>query len=181
MTESAPVILVHGGPGAPGSLAPLRRALESTFRVSEPYQRHSDAEPRDSSETRGYAPLTVARHIADLGEIVESFGPRPALVGHSWGAMLALAYAAVYPDTLSRIALVGCGTFDMVAREAYFCAVAERNDRSTHDYDPVEPAAEHVWYDKRGHDEAWQDMLRLQREGVYPWRERHAAARFSTY
>ena len=101
------VIVLHGGPGTAGYLAPLARGLADTFRVSEPFQRGSGAEP-----------LTVARHIADLHELVETSGagPRPALVGHSWGAMLALAYAASYPEAAAALVLVGSGTFDPAAR-----------------------------------------------------------------
>jgi pimeloyl-ACP methyl ester carboxylesterase len=37
---------------------------------------------------------------------------KPSIVGESWGAMLALAYASAYPETTAAIVLVGCGTFD---------------------------------------------------------------------
>ena len=95
------VIVLHGGPGAPGSAAPLARALAGAFRVLEPWQRPS-----------GKTPLTVARHVADLHQIVTSrCSDMPsALVGESWGAMLALAYAAEHPESAGPIALVGCGT-----------------------------------------------------------------------
>ena len=76
------VILIHGGPGASGYMAPVARELADSFQVMEPLQRVSGDEP-----------LTVSRHIADLHELIESGrgGTRPTLVGHSWGAMLALA------------------------------------------------------------------------------------------
>ena len=53
------VIVLHGGPGASGYLAPVTRSLASSFRVLEPFQRGSGGEP-----------LTVARHVADLHEVV---------------------------------------------------------------------------------------------------------------
>lgn len=60
----------------------------------------------------------MARHVADLHEVVRSRcgGTRPALVGESWGAMLALAYAAAHPASAGPLVLVGCGTFDPAAR-----------------------------------------------------------------
>ena len=59
---SGPMVLVlHGGPGAPGGMAPLARRLADSVRVLEPLQRGSGGEP-----------LTVARHVADLHELVES-------------------------------------------------------------------------------------------------------------
>jgi pimeloyl-ACP methyl ester carboxylesterase len=87
---SGPVVVVlHGGPGAIGYMAPVGRGLADSFRVLEPFQRGSRGEP-----------LTVAQHISDLHGVVKSqCGPeRPAIVDSSWGAMLALAYAAAHPD-----------------------------------------------------------------------------------
>jgi len=101
------VIVLHGGPAAAGSAELLAKGLADSFRVIEPYQ-------RGSSDT----PLSVARHIADIHEIVEKIpgGGKPALVGESWGAMLALSYAAAHPQAIDALALVGCGTFDKTSR-----------------------------------------------------------------
>jgi pimeloyl-ACP methyl ester carboxylesterase len=101
------VIALHGGPAAAGSAAPIAHGLADSFRVLEPWQRGSGDEP-----------LTVARHVADLHEVVASCcgGSRPAIVGESWGAMLALAYAAGHPESAGPLALIGCGTFDKTSR-----------------------------------------------------------------
>src|SRR6266851_9900334 len=115
---SGPIVIVlHGGPGAAGYLAPLARGLAEFFRVLEPFQRGSGAEP-----------LTVAQHIADLHEVVKNQceAARPAIVGSSWGAMLALAYAAAHPDSAGPLVLIGCGTFDDVARERMQRVIDER-------------------------------------------------------
>ena len=116
-TSGPVVVVLHGGPAAVGSAAPLARGLAAAFRVLEPWQRGSGGEP-----------LTVARHIADLHGLVESrcAGARPALVGESWGAMLALAYAAVHPASVGPLVLVGCGTFDPVARARMRATLEER-------------------------------------------------------
>ena len=181
------VILLHGGPGAPGYLAPVARELAGSFRVLEPFQRRS-----------GKKPLTVARHVSDLDELVKSHCAerRPAIVGHSWGAMLALAYAAVHPDGVACLALIGCGTFDSVARNHMEANRNARIDKTRRDQmkhfvreipDPderlralgrlirqidsfvlISAEDETEVCDARGHEETWQDMLRLQDEGVYP-------------
>jgi pimeloyl-ACP methyl ester carboxylesterase len=119
------VIVLHGGPAAAGEAAPVARGLADSFRVLEPWQRGSGEEP-----------LTVARHVEDLHALVAGLalesggqeGVRPALVGESWGAMLALAYAAAYPDEVGPIVLVGCGTFDTTARERLVETLEERTD-----------------------------------------------------
>jgi pimeloyl-ACP methyl ester carboxylesterase len=118
--ESGPyVVLLHGGPGAAGQMGPVGRRLGGRFRVVEPLQRAS-----------GEVPLTVARHVADLYDVLRApLQDGPArLVGFSWGAMLALTYAARHPSEVDRVVLVGCGTFDRGSREAYEAAMAERMD-----------------------------------------------------
>jgi pimeloyl-ACP methyl ester carboxylesterase len=187
------VILVHGGPGAPGSLGPVARELARSFRVLEPFQRGSGDEP-----------LTVGRHVADLEDLVRSraAGGRPAVVGHSWGAMLALAWASAHPDGANPLVLVGCGTFDVASRERFrelrdarlddaarrriaslasedldpgaFARAMDGLLRPAYVYDGIEEedagavAESEPGYDARANAETWQDMLRLQAEGVYP-------------
>src|SRR5712671_7361277 len=104
-TSGPQVIVVHGGPGACGSMAPIARALADSFRVLEPFQ-------------SGLA-TTVADHVADLHEVVQSRSDSvaPVVVGHSWGAMLSLAYAAAHPAMVGPLVLVCSGTFDLPSRE----------------------------------------------------------------
>jgi pimeloyl-ACP methyl ester carboxylesterase len=155
------VVVLHGGPGAPGYMAPVARALADTFRVLEPLQRRS-----------GSGLLTVARHVEDLHEVIATMcaGVRPALVGSSWGAMLALAYAAAHSDEATPIVAIGSGTFDLAARARMRLLIDERRSegRSAYDYDRIEAPDETLEVDERGRREAWDDMLRLQAEGVYP-------------
>jgi pimeloyl-ACP methyl ester carboxylesterase len=179
------IVVVHGGPGASGHMAPVARELADTYRVVEPFQRKSADEP-----------ITVARHVADLHEVVEfsAAGSRPALLGTSWGAMLALAYAAAHPGSSGPLVLVGCGTFDAVARHELQRTVAGRMNEAIrarlaaakqltpeaalkasagamtpiYSYDPVASPHEHDEIDVRAHQETWDDMLRLQTEGIYP-------------
>jgi len=182
------VIVLHGGPGAAGEAAPLARGLADCFQVLEPWQRPSGGEP-----------LGVARHVADFHELVQSRcrSGRPALVGHSWGAMLALAYAAEHPAAAGPLVLVGCGTFDTAARARMQAVLDNRmgddlrqrlqrlpqqfpdpDEQLTKRYelskslylcDPIaEEPEETEPLDVRAHLETWSDMLRLQAAGVYP-------------
>jgi pimeloyl-ACP methyl ester carboxylesterase len=134
--------VLHGGPGAPGSAGSLARALAEGFRVLEPLQRRRDDRP-----------LTVARHVADLERVL----PEPtALVGWSWGAMLALSFAARHPSRATSLVLVGCGTYDLQSRAVY---------RSRASGTRVEKPAD---FDEIGHRETWDDAVRLQAEGFEP-------------
>jgi pimeloyl-ACP methyl ester carboxylesterase len=168
-------------------MAPIARRLADAFRVVEPFQRGSADES-----------LTVARHVADLHEVVQSHcgGSRPAVVGHSWGAMLALACAAAHPDSVRSLVLIGCGTFDpearerlrvrrrermgedLLRREARFCQEYPDADERLKavgrlyqlidSFDLISHEDETAACDARAHEETWSDMLRLQGEGVYP-------------
>jgi pimeloyl-ACP methyl ester carboxylesterase len=161
------VIVLHGGPGAPGYMAPVARALADEFVVLEPLQRPS-----------GGAPLTVAQHIADLDEIVRSLGDggggdaRPALIGSSWGGMLALAYAAAHPAAARAVVVIGSGTFDLEARARMRALLDERRGLSFDAQYTFAAAGDEETpgraFDRVANQETWNDMLRLQTEGVYP-------------
>ena len=192
-TTGSPVVVLHGGPGAPGTVASLAQALADAFLVLEPWQRRRDDRP-----------LTIARHVEDLAEVAPD---EAAYVGSSWGAMLALSFACLHPDRVTRIALVGCGTYDEDSRATYRHAMAQRltdaqseelatiraslasahtdetrdalwgamgallDQAQTVDAPPA--SAGHGPFDRRGARETWDDALRLQADGIEP-------ARFST-
>lgn len=183
------LVVLHGGPGAPGSARGLALALAERYRVLEPFQRWS-----------GSVRLTVAQHVNDLGEVLHE---RATLVGHSWGAMLALSYAATFPERVSALVLVGCGTYDEASREAFQRAFQRlltpaqaqrrRELRDALEHAPDEAARdainaefgliaaramtfdeisrpEYDRVDAQGHHETWEDAMRLQREGIEPAR-----------
>lgn len=152
------MIVLHGGPGAPGYMAPVARALADEYRVLEPLQRPSGGEP-----------LTVARHVADLDEVVRAVDGKAALVGSSWGAMLALAWAAAHPDAGAPLCLVGSGTFDLQARARMKQLIDERKRSGHHPHNvDAEEEVDGDELDERARRETWDDMVRLQNEGVYP-------------
>jgi len=72
------------------------------------------------------APLDWRAHVADLAVVVRLHGAPPAaLLGFSWGALLALLFALEHPDLVGRLALVGpAPTYPEARRE--FSAEFER-------------------------------------------------------
>jgi pimeloyl-ACP methyl ester carboxylesterase len=110
--------------------------------------------------------------------------------------MLALAYAAAHPDSAGPLALIGCGTFDSAARERLEATLAKRTDPPLrrrlqrlhvdfpdpderleamgdlllplYSYDPASTRLETESCDARAHHQTWEDMVRLQDEGLYP-------------
>jgi len=91
------VALVHGGPGALGSLAPLRRELSRDMGVVEAIC----AAPDLSAQLREL--VRLLREEAD---------PPAVLAGHSFGAMLGLLAAAQEPKLVSRLVLIGSGPLE---------------------------------------------------------------------
>ncbi|WP_105616105.1 alpha/beta fold hydrolase [Vallitalea okinawensis] len=91
------IVVVHGGPGAPGSVAPICKLLSKDFSVIEPFQ---------SADT-------VEGQIEELRAIIQEVADKPiTLIGHSWGAWLVYLLAASNPDLVKKVILVGCGAFE---------------------------------------------------------------------
>lgn len=178
--------LLHGGPGAPGHLAPVARALADAFRILEPFERRS-----------GGPPLTVALHVSDVEATIRRHaGTEPtALLGFSSGAVTALAFAAAHAGRVSQVILVAAATMDPRSREEFRAAldarlnaaarrelyrastVADSDERLRIQRDATAPAyfvdpfsteTEEVWYDGAGHDQTWSDVVRLQATGRHP-------------
>jgi pimeloyl-ACP methyl ester carboxylesterase len=91
------VAVVHGGPGAPGSMAPVARELA----------RHCGIIEHLESAT------TIEGQVGELHESLKEHGDLPAtLIGHSWGAWLSLIYAARHPAAVKKLILAGSGPFE---------------------------------------------------------------------
>ncbi|MBI1403280.1 MAG: alpha/beta fold hydrolase [Porphyrobacter sp.] len=132
---SAPVLLwLHGGPG--GAETPLFRlydgALERHFVVAYLDQRGAGQSYDPASDP---AQLTVAQHLADLDNVIRAIeqilpGRKVTLVGHSWGAMLGLLYAARHPDSFAQMIAVNPLVSTAAAqKEQYDFAIGEARAR----------------------------------------------------
>ena len=91
------VAIVHGGPGAPGDVAPVARDLSSTYGVLEPLQTKS----------------TLKGQIKELTSVLKDNASLPiTLIGHSWGAMLSFIITAQTPSLVKKLILIGSGVFE---------------------------------------------------------------------
>ncbi len=91
------IILVHGGPGAAGSMASLAGLLYPEFNSYAPWQ------TADSVEGQ----------IEELHQQINQYGKLPViLIGHSWGAWLGWLYAARYPQEVKQLILIAPGVFE---------------------------------------------------------------------
>ncbi|MER7243634.1 alpha/beta hydrolase [Kribbella sp. NPDC000426] len=91
-TSRPPVVIVHGGPGLWDDYAVLAELLDDLTVVHRFDQRGCGrSDPSDLQ--------TMARHAQDIDELRAYFGhERIVVLGHSFGATLALLYAATYGD-----------------------------------------------------------------------------------
>ena len=95
-----PIVLVHGGPGWWDTLDDLAAMLDDLGTIHQWDQRGAGRSDR-------HGPYTVARFVADLDAVRRQTGhERITLVGHSWGAGLALRYSLAHPDRVERLVYV---------------------------------------------------------------------------
>jgi len=95
-----PLIMCHGGPGLWDMFGSLAATLSGHLRVIRWDQRGCGR-----SEHRG--PYCLARSAADLDAVRSHLDlEKTALLGHSWGATLALRYALGHPDRVSALIYV---------------------------------------------------------------------------
>lgn len=91
------IAVIHGGPGAPGEMAPVARKMPSAVGVLEPMQTAS----------------SVDGQVEELCSVLQQHGDLPmVLVGYSWGAWLSFIVTARYPGLVRKLVLVSSGPFE---------------------------------------------------------------------
>ena len=91
------VTVIHGGPGAPGEMAPIARELCSAKGVLEPLQ----------------TAISLKGQVQELHTVLKENGDLPVtLIGWSWGAMLSFIFTAQYPSFVAKLILIGSGAYE---------------------------------------------------------------------
>jgi pimeloyl-ACP methyl ester carboxylesterase len=91
------VAVIHGGPGAPGEMAPVARELASVTGILEPLQTEGSLEGQ----------------VQELHTVLKGNGALPlTLIGWSWGAMLSYVFTARFPSFVRKLILIGSGPFE---------------------------------------------------------------------
>ncbi|HZT99181.1 MAG TPA: alpha/beta hydrolase [Ktedonobacteraceae bacterium] len=102
--QGPPVVCIHGLTANAFCFQAIADELASDHRVFA-----YDLRGRGDSDKpkEGYS---VPLHVTDLTKLLDALGlERPVLIGHSLGAMIALYFAAHYPDKLSKLVLIDAG------------------------------------------------------------------------
>lgn len=102
--DGAPVAVLHGGPGSASAMSVLARFDLARCRVVLIDQRGAGASrPRGSLRHN-----RTDRLVGDMEAVRERLGfARWGIVGGSWGAALALAYAGAHPQRVTGVVLRG--------------------------------------------------------------------------
>ncbi len=91
------LVVVHGGPGALGTVAELAKGLSGSCGVLEPFQ----------------TSMSIEGQILELKNIIKAHGKLPVtLVGHSWGALLSFMVAARYPGYVKKLIIISSSPFE---------------------------------------------------------------------
>ncbi|MBA4804108.1 MAG: alpha/beta hydrolase [Brevundimonas sp.] len=127
-TGGAPVVFLHGGPGQ-GSQAFARfagPALERRLRMVYLDQRGGGRSERPWNEAYSLDLL-----VEDLEQLRRRWGvERLSLIGHSFGTIVALEYAAAHPERVERLVLAAAAP-DLPAAMDVQCQRLERLDPDT--------------------------------------------------
>lgn len=102
--QGPPVVCIHGLTANAFCFQALADTLAPHHRVFA-----YDLRGRGDSDKpeEGYS---VPIHAEDLAQLIDELGlEKPAIIGHSLGALIALYFAAHYPDRLSKLVLIDGG------------------------------------------------------------------------
>jgi pimeloyl-ACP methyl ester carboxylesterase len=89
--------VIHGGPGAPGELAPIAQELCCLTGILEPLQ----------------TAKSVGEQIEELKLTLKKHAKLPiTLIGFSWGAWLSYIFAARYHSYVAKLIMIGSGPFE---------------------------------------------------------------------
>lgn len=101
------VVLLHGGPGiSERYMEPVVPLVDNGRRRIVSYDQRGTGMSRcDSDDPAAYG---LDAHAADLTRVIDSVAVGPVhLLGHSWGGIVAMDYAARHGDRLASIIAVG--------------------------------------------------------------------------
>ena len=95
--EPFKIAVIHGGPGAPGEMAPVAKELSNGFGILEPLQTVSSLEGQ----------------LKELHDILKKSAGLPIkLIGWSWGALLSFIFTSRYPEFINKLILIGSAVFE---------------------------------------------------------------------
>ena len=109
------IVVLHGGPGAWGEMAPVAEYLSDTYGIIETFLLEA----------------TLQGQILELKQIIDIHKiEKVVIIGFSWGAWLGYLFAAKFPDLMKKLILVGSGPYE---HQYYLELIETRNNRMSQD------------------------------------------------
>ena len=110
--SGAPLLLLSGGPGFEVNyMSGIARELGSSYKCILLEQRGTG---RSRPPNPTPAQMTLKLSVEDVEAVRASLNiDRLIILGHSWGGMLAMAYAVAHPDRVESLILVDSGGMDL--------------------------------------------------------------------
>jgi pimeloyl-ACP methyl ester carboxylesterase len=148
------LIAIHGGPGNSSDyMLSLEQLASDEFAVVNYDQRGTG---QSTEPSNGYA---MPNYVADLEALRQAVGAESVhLLGHSWGGLVALRYAAAHPQRVSSIILMGSGVLTPEAAQ-----VGQRNHYS--------PTVEQMTWSALGNYDFTAGVDRLDHPVLVLWGE----------
>lgn len=116
------VVALHGGPGASHDYLRPQFDLLAAGRTLLYYDQRGGGRSPAPRE----APLGWQAHVADLAAVVSALPQPPALLGFSWGGLLALLFALEHRPLVDRLALLAPAGTHAGVRAAFERELAAR-------------------------------------------------------
>lgn len=153
--QGQPIIVLHGGPDFDHTyLLPDMDRLSDAYRLI-----YYDQRGRGRS-AEGVRPedVTLESEMADLDAVREHAGSGSvALLGHSWGAVLALEYAIRHPDRVSHLILMNPAP---ASREDFLLYRNDRREKGAEDLEKMKVLRSTAGY-KEGDPDAVEAYYRV--------------------
>lgn len=97
------VILINGGPSLSNYMSTLGSQISDNYKIVEYFQKGTPENPSSNKDE-----LTIKSHLRDLKSIIDGTkDSQIMLIGHSWGASLALLFISENPGVISKTILIG--------------------------------------------------------------------------
>jgi proline iminopeptidase len=99
-----PILIIHGGPGLSHDyLLPNLKSLSEKFKLIFYDQRASGSSAQDLDANS----VTIDNFIKDIDALREAYDLKTLnIMAHSWGGILAMKYATMYPNNIKSLILV---------------------------------------------------------------------------
>jgi proline iminopeptidase len=105
-SPGVPIIFANGGPGFPLQIT-SRAAAWSKLAAQRTLIFYDQRGLGSSRLLRPDAPQTLDAQVADLEALRRSLGAEKIIIaGHSWGGVIAMGYAAAYPEHVEKMILI---------------------------------------------------------------------------